>query len=168
VDDGDSARVDAIVTELLEIVDRMTATMFRLTSKEMDKADLSPNRFNALRALGRDEPLTMSGLAERLKVSTAAVTSIVDKLEAEELASRARSTEDRRQVLVEITPHGREAVNSVLKVRADLFRYMLENVSPEMQQNWIELYRQIEKALEKRIASAPQKADSTPRPEKHP
>jgi len=168
VDGGDSARVDPIVTELLEIVDRMTATIFRLTSREMDKADLSPNRFNALRALGRDEPLTMSALAERLRVSTAAVTSIVDKLEAEELASRARSTEDRRQVLVEITPHGREAVNGVLKVRADLFRYMLENVSPEMQQNWLELYRQIEKLLEKKVASALHETDSASHPEKHP
>jgi len=166
--DGDSAQVDEMVAELLGIMDRMTSTMFRLTSKQMDKADLSPNRFNALRALGGHETLTMSGLAERLGVSTAAVTSIVDKLEAEGLASRTRSTEDRRQVLVKATPHGCETVESVLKVRADLIRYMVENISPEMQQHWLELNRQIEKLLEKKAASTLHKADSTPRPEKHP
>jgi DNA-binding MarR family transcriptional regulator len=161
VDGSDSARVDAIVSELLQIVDQMAATMFRFTAREMDKADLSSNRFNALRALGSDEPLTMSALADRLKVSTAAVTSIVDKLEAEGLASRTRSTEDRRQVLVDITPRGREAVESVLKVRIDLIRYMLENVSPEMQQNWLELYRELGKVLEKKVATALQETDST-------
>jgi len=141
---------EANLEELLALIDRMTATIFRLTANQMEKADLSPNRFNALRALGGDEQLTMSGLAERLKVSTAAVTSIVDKLENEKFVRRARSKEDRRQIFVEITPRGREAVHRILDVRTDFIRYMFNNLSAEMQQNWIELYREFNTLLNRK------------------
>ena len=134
------------------LLDRMAAAIFRFTSEQMDKDDLSPNRFNALRALGRDEQLTMSALAERLKVSTAAVTSIVDKLEAERLVHRSRSKEDRRQVYVQITPRGSEAVKRVIDVQADLIRYMLENLSGEMQQQWLDLYRELDMLLDQKVA----------------
>lgn len=153
---SDPERFEAISKELLELSDRMSATMFRFTARQMNKDDLSPNRFNALRALRRDEELTMSGLAERLKVSTAAVTSIVDKLEAEGLVHRARSKEDRRQVFVQITPRGAEAVKRVIDVRGDLFRYMLKNVSPEMQHNWLELSREICRLLDKKVTESEQ------------
>jgi DNA-binding MarR family transcriptional regulator len=153
VEPEDAPRNESAFREMLEILDRMSSTMFRLTADQMDKIDLSPNRFNALRALGSDEQMMMmSALAERLKVSTAAVTSIVDKLEDEHLVHRTRSKEDRRQVLVQITPRGREAVQRVLDARTDFIRYMFDNVSPEMQQHWLELNREIEKLLERRVA----------------
>jgi DNA-binding MarR family transcriptional regulator len=154
-------RVEAMINELLAQADRMTSILFRLTSKQMDKADLSPNRFNALRALTGGEQLTMSGLSERLQVSTAAVTSIVDKLEAEQFVRRSRGKEDRRQVFVQITPRGRDAVQSILDVRADLIRYMFENVSPEMQQHWLELYREFGRLLEKKAAAALRQTEGT-------
>jgi DNA-binding MarR family transcriptional regulator len=151
---SDPARVEAIIKELVELSDRITGTMFRLTAKQMDRGDLSSNRFNALRALRGDEELTMSGLAERLRVSTAAVTSIVDKLEAEGLVRRSRSKTDRRQIFVHITQPGTEAVQQLIDIRADLFRYMIENVSPEMQHGWLELSREMCRLLDKRVAES--------------
>jgi DNA-binding MarR family transcriptional regulator len=161
LDSEGSGRIDAMVAELLTQADRMSATFFRLTSKQLAKADLSSNRFSALRALLDGERLTMSGLAARLQVSTAAVTSIVDKLETEQFVRRSRSKEDRRQVFVQITARGREAVQSVLDVRANLIRYMFENISPEMQQHWLEIYREFGKLLERRVAEATEQTEGT-------
>ena len=76
------------------------------------------------------------------------------------LAPSPISTTHRRQVLVQITPRGREAVQRVLDVRSDFIRYMFDNVSPEMQQNWLELYREIDKLLERRVAGLERGADS--------
>jgi len=147
---ADTKSPEAAFDELLELLDRMAGTFFRLTAEQMEKDDLSPNRFNALRTLGGDEQLTMSALAERLKVSTAAVTSIVDKLETERFVRRVRSKEDRRQIFVQITSRGREAVQRILDVRADFIRYMFSNLSPTMQQNWIELYREFNRLLDQK------------------
>jgi len=161
LDSADSSPIEAMVSELLVLTDRMSSTIFRLTSKQLAKADLSSNRFSALRALLDGELLTMSGLAARLQVSTAAVTSIVDKLEAEQFVKRSRSKEDRRQVFVQITPRGRDAVQGVLDVRANLIRYMFENVSPEMQRHWLELYREFGKLLEHRAAETAEQTEGT-------
>lgn len=157
---SDPERFEAITKELLELLDRMAATMFRFTAEQMDKADLSPNRFNALRALRRDEELTMSGLAERLGVSTAAVTSIVDKLEAEDLVHRSRSKTDRRQVFVQITTRGQEAVERVIDVRTDLIRYMLQNLPTQMQQSWLDLYRELDKVLDRKVGESKQDTEA--------
>ena len=157
---SDPERFEAITKELLELLDRMAATMFRFTAEQMDKADLSLNRFNALRALRRDEELTMSGLAERLGVSTAAVTSIVDKLEAEDLVHRSRSKTDRRQVFVQITPRGQEAVKRVIDVRTDLIRYMLQNLPTQMQQSWLDLYRELDKVLDRKVTESEQDTEA--------
>lgn len=151
---------EAALDELLELVDRMAGTFFRLTADQMEKDDFSPNRFNALRTLGSDKRLTMSALAERLKVSTAAVTSIVDKLEKENLVHRVRSKEDRRQIFVQITSRGLEAVQRILDVRADFIRYLFNNLPAVMQQNWIELYREFNRLLDQKSGGTKQPGPS--------
>jgi DNA-binding MarR family transcriptional regulator len=61
---------------------------------------------NDLRALNLLEhgPLSAATVAERLHLTRAGVTSLVDRLEAEGLATRTASTKDRRVVLVELRP----------------------------------------------------------------
>jgi DNA-binding MarR family transcriptional regulator len=54
----------------------------------------------------RHDPLTLSGLAKELGVSTGAVTSIVDKMESLGLASRVFETGDRRKIHVTISDKG--------------------------------------------------------------
>ncbi|MBN1918982.1 MAG: MarR family transcriptional regulator [Verrucomicrobia bacterium] len=147
----DTDQKEALKKELLEIADRMSAMWLRATAEQMNRSDLSHNQGNALRVLQDGEPLTMSALAERLQVSTAAVTSIVDKLEAERLALRSRSKEDRRQVLVRATPRGIEAVQRLFGVRNELIQYTLDNISPEMRQHWLELYREMEKLFSTKL-----------------
>lgn len=60
----------------------------------------------ALHAAGR--PLTPTELGERLKLMPATVTGALTALEDQGLLSRARSEDDRRAVLVEMTPRGRD------------------------------------------------------------
>jgi DNA-binding MarR family transcriptional regulator len=54
----------------------------------------------ALEQLLNNGPLTPSQLAERLKVTTAAATQIVDRLERAGHVSRERKTSDRRKIFV--------------------------------------------------------------------
>ena len=49
-------------------------------------------------------PLTAGRLAELSGLTTAAVTSVLDRLERAGYARRVRDSEDRRQVIVELTP----------------------------------------------------------------
>lgn len=57
-----------------------------------------------------DEPLRMSDIAERLVLSRGGTTKVIDRLEELGLVSRQADPEDRRAVVVEITPEGREVL----------------------------------------------------------
>ena len=72
------------------------------------KMDLDGPRASALSVLVFGGPLPLTRLAELEQVSPPAMTKTVDVLEADGLASRTRSTTDRRVVLVAATDAGRE------------------------------------------------------------
>ena len=54
--------------------------------------------------LDQEGPMTAGHLAERARISPGAMTTLLDRLERKGLARRTRDTEDRRRVLVEVTP----------------------------------------------------------------
>jgi DNA-binding MarR family transcriptional regulator len=58
--------------------------------------------------LDQEGPMTAGRLAERARISPAAMTTALDRLEQKGLAQRTRDTADRRRVLVEVTPKLRQ------------------------------------------------------------
>ena len=55
-----------------------------------------------------DGPMSAGQLAEATSLSSAAMTTLLDRLEAKGLVRRVRATTDRRKVLVEMTKRGRQ------------------------------------------------------------
>jgi DNA-binding MarR family transcriptional regulator len=71
--------------------------------------------FNALSVLGGDpEPLPPSVIADRMMVTRATITGVVDSLEARGLVRRAASERDGRSRLVSLTPAGRRIVDGLV------------------------------------------------------
>ena len=62
--------------------------------------------------IGQAGPITIGELARRISLSQATVTTILDRLEIKELATRIRGTEDKRRVYVDITPRAREILET--------------------------------------------------------
>ena len=60
----------------------------------------------ALRGLRRDQPPTVTTLADRLVLRHNTVVELLDRLEALDLVRRTRDPEDRRRATVTITPRG--------------------------------------------------------------
>lgn len=63
---------------------------------------IHPTDLEALDLLARHGPMTAGRLAELTGLSTAAVTALIDRLEARGYARRRRDPEDRRKVYVEV------------------------------------------------------------------
>jgi len=68
------------------------------------KFKLSRADLRWLELLGREGPMTAGQLAEESKLTTGAVTFLLDRLEEGGFVRRRRDTEDRRRVWVELTP----------------------------------------------------------------
>jgi DNA-binding MarR family transcriptional regulator len=70
--------------------------------------DLDGPRASLLSIVAFRGPLAMTRLAEVEQVSVPAITKTVSRLESQGLVTRERSDQDRRLVLVRVTPKGRE------------------------------------------------------------
>jgi DNA-binding MarR family transcriptional regulator len=78
---------------------------------------LSASAFQTLAILdGAGEALPGHVIAERLVVTSASMTSLVDTLERRDLVERRRHPTDRRKVLIALTPDGQRIVDQQLPV----------------------------------------------------
>ncbi|HET9954584.1 MAG TPA: MarR family transcriptional regulator [Polyangiaceae bacterium] len=82
----------------------------------------------AVRGLPEGARPTIGTVAERLSVEPHTAVALVDKLEQRGLLRRERSTEDRREVLLKLTPEG----ETTLKALSALHRQQLRSVGPSM------------------------------------
>jgi DNA-binding MarR family transcriptional regulator len=80
----------------------------RFLARVLEPYDVTPQQYNVLRILrgAGAEGLPTLTIGERMLEDSPGVTRLVDRLVAKGLVSRARSKEDRRQVLCWITPPG--------------------------------------------------------------
>lgn len=86
-----------------------------LANKALGQHRLSPAGRQALAVLeGADRPLSPTTIAERLLVTTASVTSLLDTLERRGFITRSPDVDDRRKVLVTLTENGRRVVDQFL------------------------------------------------------
>lgn len=69
----------------------------------IDLAGINRTDWRVLDVLGTRGPLTAGQLAEAVRLTTGAVTGLLDRLEAAGLVRRVRDTADRRRVIVEVT-----------------------------------------------------------------
>ena len=92
---------------ILAIIDRVRANQVLTDMLDQAAADyLGINRTDAraLDVIDRHHRITAGELARELRMSTGAVTTVVDRLERAGLARRVSDPEDRRRVLIETTP----------------------------------------------------------------
>lgn len=73
-------------------------------------AGLTPVQFRVLQVVGENGSCTAKAISQRMDVSQATVTSLVDKLVNQGMVIRQRSEVDRRQTNIVITDKGRSTL----------------------------------------------------------
>lgn len=106
----------ALATECFVNVYRAAELLVGLHNRHtLDRYQLSPSARDVLAVVeGAGQPLEPSVIAERLVVTTASMTSLLDNLEKRGLIQRLPHPGDRRKLLVEITPEARAIVEELL------------------------------------------------------
>jgi DNA-binding MarR family transcriptional regulator len=72
-------------------------------STVIERAGVNRTDWRCLDILGTRGPMTAGELADAVRLTTGAVTGVLDRLEAAGLVRRIRDTQDRRKVIVEVT-----------------------------------------------------------------
>jgi DNA-binding MarR family transcriptional regulator len=91
--------------------------MTEIDRRRREIADLSASGFEALAVIeGAGEPLAPHEIADRLLVSSASMTSLLDTLERKGFIERHRHPSDRRKVLIHLTDEASAVVDQMLPV----------------------------------------------------
>lgn len=109
---GASAPATECYANLIRTADLLLGLHNRHTSEQYQ---LSPSARGVLAVVeGAGQPLEPTVIAERLMVTTGSMTSLLDNLEKRGLIERLRHPDDRRKLLVDITPNAKAIVDELL------------------------------------------------------
>ncbi|NCU66279.1 MarR family transcriptional regulator [Acidovorax sp. 210-6] len=86
---------------------------------------------------------TVAGLARDLETDPAAMTRVLDRLEAKGLVARERSTTDRRVVQIALTPEGQAVAARVPPVLAEVLNGHLSDFTHDEWQQLLHLLRRM-------------------------
>ena len=130
---------------LLELQRATHATLQELTAKLVD-LDLSASEINALGNLADGRARTVSELGAAIGIRPTTLTGVLDRLERRGCLTRGARAGDRRAVLIELTPHGRETAAEIVAAIDEIERRALADLPIGA----VTAFRQVLKALAER------------------
>ena len=141
---------DPTTTECAQNLVRASQLFWDADSRAMKGIGLSsPARILLATLEGSGEPLAHSELAERLFVTGASVTSVVDTLERKGLVRRVRQETDRRVVLVELTEAAYPVIDRFLTQVTALHRAEFSVLDEEERDTLVRLLGKVAAGIER-------------------
>lgn len=110
------------------LLDHMTVAIETMRAQWRTEADLNTHERMAISQLRMYGAMPMSELASRLALSRAAITSLVDRLEATGWLVRSADTVDRRRVLLRLRTHSKVRFDEIAERFATDLAALVEDV----------------------------------------
>jgi DNA-binding MarR family transcriptional regulator len=115
-----SRRKRQVFEELIDEVRRSQSATDRFDQAVADAIGLNRTDMRCLDVIDREGPIPAGRLADATGLTTGAITTVLDRLERAGHARRVRDPDDRRRVLVELTPEAQRHANSFYAEHAAL------------------------------------------------
>jgi DNA-binding MarR family transcriptional regulator len=113
---------------VLLALQRATHATLRVLAAELADLDLTASELNVLANLADGDGRTVSALGTAVGAKPTTLTSVLDRLERRGHLTRGARPGDRRSVVVELTPTGRETAGTVRAAVAEVERRALADV----------------------------------------
>jgi DNA-binding MarR family transcriptional regulator len=133
----------ADVEQLAQIILEMQRCFVLHLCNELAPGSVSFSQFFLLAYLDRKEVLTMSAIAQKMGHTTAAASGLVARLENLGYVVRSIAREDRRKVMVCITPNGSTLVRRIREEMVGNLMKIMEFLTPDEQKAWLHIYSKI-------------------------
>lgn len=91
--------------------------------------ELSANQQLVLTLLDKNEALTIRKIAEKINVSTSAVSQMLSKLERMNFVKRVTSHHDRRLIHIHLTGKGKRVIHCMEKTRHEIITHYLSKMN---------------------------------------
>jgi len=139
---GDDALADAILRAIRRIL-RKTVEHSRNVFHE---TGLTVPQLLCLRLIGQEtsaSDLTASELAERIQLSSATISRILDRLDSNGLIVRSRNRKDRRRVSLKLTRKGRQSLGKLPMPLQEEFLQRLQDLPEKKRKALLQSLEQI-------------------------
>jgi MarR family 2-MHQ and catechol resistance regulon transcriptional repressor len=124
---------------------RAADSLLRRLSQRSTQGNLTPTQFGVLESLYHLGSMCQTEISNKLLLSTANITLVIDNLEKSGLVKRTRSAEDRRFISVSLTDKGEELIAGLFPKHAASIAEELSVLSPQEQEILGELCRKLGK-----------------------
>ncbi|MBI1881639.1 MAG: MarR family transcriptional regulator [Chloroflexi bacterium] len=108
-------------------------------------ANLTHSQFGVLESLYHLGPMCPGELSTKLLKSGGNMTLVIDNLEKQGLVQRERDSEDRRMIIVSLTPAGHELISEIFPNHVAAIVEELSYLTPEEQKTLGDLCRKLGK-----------------------
>jgi DNA-binding MarR family transcriptional regulator len=139
----DTTGLRADAESLSHIILEMQRCFVLRLCKELAPGNVSFPQFFLLAALDHKEVLTMSAIAQKMGHTTAAASGLVARLQNSGYVLRSSAPEDRRKVMVCITPKGSALVQRIRGEMVGNLMKIMSHLTPDEQKAWLQIYTKI-------------------------
>ena len=130
-----------LADELISLVRAHEAANDAFDEVACEKLGINRTDLRCLNIVDNQGSMTAGRLAELSGLTTAAITSVLDRLERAGYARRVRDQEDRRQVMVELTPLLEERAGPIWGPLGDEAKAQLARMTVEELQSLTDFFR---------------------------
>ncbi len=116
--------------------------------------DITSPQFGVLETLAHLGPLKMCAIAEKLLMSGANVTGVVDRLEEKGLVQRVMEAGDRRTYRIHLTGAGGKLIAAIFPQHAELIRQATHALSAKEKRTLAALLKKLGKSLQAELRPA--------------
>ncbi|MCM8792351.1 MAG: MarR family transcriptional regulator [Candidatus Omnitrophica bacterium] len=135
---------------LSEFIDKINQIMpviarefIRRQAKDLSKEELTFSQFMVLTLLNTEGKMRMKDLADSLKVTTANVTGIVERLIKQKLVERLFDSKDRRVIYINLSPKGRMLIGRIEQNRRRVLTKIFGGLSESERQHYLRILTRI-------------------------
>lgn len=109
--------------------------------------DLSVAQLHVVIATKDRGQVSISELAEALGVSAPSASAMVDRLVDKGVLIREQSQEDRRRVVVRLSPEADKQFGKIEELMLQSFVYLIEKVGPQTTRKWCEVLQEVREVI---------------------
>ena len=106
-------------------------------------AELTPTQFAVMEALHHLGPMCQNTIGSKILKSSGNITMVIDNLEKNDLVCRERDANDRRMVIVSLTPAGEEVIGRIFPLHAAAICEEMSSLTPDEQRTLGALCRKL-------------------------
>jgi len=137
--------------ELADVMNSTYRTILRKSEELLSEEGLTRPQFQALRCVAEKGATPMKGISDKLSVTPANITGIIDRLESKGLLRRSAQAGDRRATIVELTTKGTAVQERVSTKYKEFMKGSLKALSRDEQKSLRDILVKLQEGMSQSI-----------------